>query len=215
MRHCELEHEIPSASELHEYVLCKLENCPLVGLVPELPVSADSEGWFEESEVRAFAELGGTSFGRSAVDTLLRAHERLNKLPRSDPFWEGGNRRPTQLKVVAFCNRLLSQNPFDVDALRTLAVMQSVRSANDFGQCYWARLIRLGAEDSTIPTFAALLTGLVSHSSAAQWAAFVTEVKHAESARPLVEGFAELRHERIAGWAKRALRALRFFSRTR
>ena len=213
MRKDELEHEIPSANELLDYVLCKLEDSPFVGLIPELPLSPDREQW--SGELFAFAEVGGTSFGRLAVDTLLRAHERLNALPRSDSFWENTNRRPTQFKITDFCNRLLSSNPHDVDALRTLAVLQSVHYQNDFGQRYWARLIALGEETSRIPTLAALLTALFAYRSAAQWAAFILQVERVDEGRPLVEAFAESSNERIAGWGRRAIRALRILSHRR
>ena len=87
MELCELENEIPSEHELRTYVLCQLKEF-FVGLVPELPVPANLERWFAESEMFAIGELGGSSCARLVVDTLLRAHERLNELPRSDSLWE-------------------------------------------------------------------------------------------------------------------------------
>ena len=119
------------------------------------------------------------------------------------------NRRPTLLRVSAFCTRLLSVNPFDVDALRAGAVMPSVNSANDFGQQYWARLVTIEAETSRMPTFAALYLGLIASRTEAQWAGFVMEVNRVEEALPLVQAFAESKTPRIAGWGRRALRALR------
>lgn len=63
-------------------------------------------------------QIGFADFVVMLAESIYTCLRRLNQLPRSDPFWENTNRKPTFYKLTGFCRKvLLKQDPFDTYAL--------------------------------------------------------------------------------------------------
>lgn len=91
-----------------------------------------------------------------ALHAVWDGLERLDALPRSDPFWRGSNGRATVGKLHEFCCRLLADDPRDARALWTSAGMELWWCSNEFGMIAWSGLHELELLDPRWPVQAAL-----------------------------------------------------------
>jgi hypothetical protein len=135
----EIKNEVPSDQELAAYLDESLEGSSFSLLIhypenqrqyhPEVAEALCYLSSFQQS-----SELLAT-FRNSLFQSLLR----LNHLPRTDPFWNNTNLRPTLSKLTEFCERVLSAEPNDVLSLLTISVM-TVFHTGEFQRGRWAQL---------------------------------------------------------------------------
>jgi hypothetical protein len=195
----EIRNEIPTDDELREYLLASF---PSLGddfsyLVPECIIRYSPAA----AEFLLLPSLGFGEFWHRAAQAVFRSLQRLNELPRDDPFWQNTNRRPTLFKLHDHCARLLRQDTRDEVALWTVAALDVFYGSNDFGRERWATLRRTTGLDIRWPVYAALYTELHAAPSAAGLAEFLWENAAVAEAAPLLRLFAECPGRRIRAWS--------------
>src|SRR4051794_4919137 len=131
--------ETPSDAELREYLL---ENVRMSALAWSLPDSqfdyATVHVWYAAT-LRAARSAGADEFIGRVVEALYDGLRRLNGVPRDDPFWESGNRRPTLFKLRDYVYRVTGKNPDDVEALWVQASLYLLHGSTNFGAKQWRR----------------------------------------------------------------------------
>jgi hypothetical protein len=179
-----LEHEIPTDEELYRYLM---ENTGLLnaGYASEYP--------------------GCEYFCYKATESIFASLRRLNRLPRSDPFWTNSNRRPTLPKLNDFCRLNFENNPKDTLALWTMAALEVAGGADGFGSPFWYALHGLGEFDVAWPICAALLQGGRCGISDRALASLLISIDAVEAAQPLLQRYAGSPSSHISDWAKRVL----------
>src|SRR5262245_47153596 len=140
----EIKSEQPPDDELYAYFREHLTRSVFGGLHSDAPTRDQDRAFLEQYGLLAFRELGGVAYVEKAARVIFQSCRRLNQLPRSDPFWENTNLRPTVYKVPEFCQRLLAEDPGDTLALWTLASLSTFWGANDFGQEHRSEERRVG-----------------------------------------------------------------------
>ncbi len=131
------------------------------------------------------AELGlNAEFTRTMRGLVVEAFRQLDALPRSDAFWAGTNRRPTQYKLGDFCEKLLRDHPGDIQALWMRAAVTSMMGLG-FHPPTWTRLMAVASPDITWPISAALCgEGLGSNATARDLVVVLTEARRVQEALP-------------------------------
>jgi hypothetical protein len=130
---------------------------------------------------------------------------RLNRLPRSSPFWARTNLQPTIHKLREFCRHLLESDPQDTLALWTQAALEVSWGVDRFGYEQWKALRRSGDLDVTWPICAALLQGGRAGHSYRTLPALLLDMGAIEEARPVLEEYADSELGNSCDWAKRVL----------
>src|SRR5271166_5537485 len=74
---------------------------------------------------------------------VLDGFQRLDALPRDDPFWDRTNHRPTLGKAFEFSRKLHAVDPGDVRALWTLAGV-SLLTWQNFEPGLWSWFVQAG-----------------------------------------------------------------------
>jgi hypothetical protein len=141
-------------------------------------------------------------------ESIFESACRLNRLPRSDPFWSKTNRRPTIHKLGDFCRLILDRNPQDRLALWTIAALDVSFGVDAFGCEQWKVLRTLDDFDVSWPICAALLQGGRAGISASNLAALLIDMDVVEAAEPHLQWYADLASPNISDWAKRVLELL-------
>lgn len=201
----EIKTEVPADSELRQYLL---ECFPFISdeftFIPPGPWEgyADADRF---SDFRLLESIGFNSFFQRAVTAVFQCLQRLNQLPRDDPFWHNTNRRPTVPKLWGFCRRLLQRDSGDTLALWTWAALELLHGSNDFGQAEWKALARAGVLEITWPIYAALYTELNAAPSAEALATLLVEFNGAAEAIPFIETLTHSEGANISAWARRVL----------
>ena len=179
-----LDNEIPTEEELHDYLIDNL------GLL--------SSGYASEYP-------GCETFCKKAIGTILESLNRLNQLPRIDPFWTNTNRRPTIHKLDDYCNLLLQGNDQDTLAIWTLAALDVSRGIDGFGCQHWQALHDQGNFDVTWPICAALLQGGPAGISDRALAMLLSDIEVVETAQPVLQSYVASARPNISAWATRVL----------
>jgi len=205
----ELRDEVPSDEALQAYCEEHLRNS-IFSLIASSRL--ELERTYAADIVLAIETLhtvGGERFCELAMSSILDSLRRLNRLPRTDPFWVNTNKRPTIYKLPDFCKGILIDEPHDVLSLWTLGSITVWSYSNQFGQHYWERLYRLGQVELTSALTAALLIQITSNDTAQQFAEFLQE------SDAIVEGSSHLTRLREHGaaflctWVDRVLACMR------
>ncbi|HEU4391816.1 MAG TPA: hypothetical protein VFV34_28780, partial [Blastocatellia bacterium] len=153
----EIKNEIPSDRELGDYFIDHINgSCLAVAYYGAAVQEHRSQEWAKP--LVALYEIGFGQTVKQIADSILDSLHRLNRLPRSDPFWDNTNKRPTIFKLNDFCKRLLRENPDDVLCLRCSAALEVFHGSNSFGQHYWTRLHKLAALEVSWPIVAGLIS---------------------------------------------------------
>ena len=189
----ELQNEIPTKEELYRYFM---ERCARL-MQPD--VQTDNDNLAE-----AF-RLGCKQLLRRTGECIFESLQRLNQLPRTDPFWRNTNKRPTIFKLDQFGRRELDIKPDDRQALWMLAALDVFHGSNSFGRAYWMRLQKLGDFDITWALLAGLWAEVNFGIGSSEMAKLLIEMESVGEARPLLELFAESRSEQITVWAEAVL----------
>jgi hypothetical protein len=137
----ELKNEVPTDQELREYYM------EHYGYLVELlnhqhPESGADTEFFRA--LRLLPSLGCKDFLSTALESIFASLQRLNRLPRTDPFWHNTNRRPTVYKLHEFCQLVLQKDPNDALALWTVMAMSIFAGADSSYSREWRRLNELG-----------------------------------------------------------------------
>jgi hypothetical protein len=181
----ELQSEVPTDDELRRYLEASL-NRSGISLLSGLP---ENQTHYHPEVVESLAFLSSSPvcarFVDSAANTLLTSLQRLNRVPRDDSFWERTNRRPTIFKLTDFGERVLREDPNDVLALLTRAVLNIVFTG-EFGLSLWVQLYRLNAVDLEYVAFAALLLEVGGSPTSEEFAQFLKETANASKADELL-----------------------------
>jgi hypothetical protein len=92
----EIKNEVPTDQELRDYFM---EHYGSLGdLLNHQHAGSDAESEATRA-LRLSPDLGCKSFLSTALDSIFASLQRLNRLPRTDPFWHNTNRRPTVYKL--------------------------------------------------------------------------------------------------------------------
>lgn len=203
----EIHDEIPSDIELAEYLQASLASSAF----DLLDTAAQFPNRYAPAHVEALQYLSSCAIRKDFYSglraSLFLALKRLNQLPRTDPFWSNTNRRPTLYKLPAFCERTLSANPHDIEALLAITAL-AVISVGEFRQGRWTQLLGRNAVSAKWVVFAAMLmemTGSVDTHHLAECAKAAG--REAEVVSELNEA-ARNGGAAIAGWANQMLTLL-------
>jgi hypothetical protein len=113
-------------------------------------------------------------------EALLDGLRRLDALPRTDPFWDGTNRRPTVYKLRELAERTLERGPKEAWACWAYAAISLLWCTNDFGLPGWRGLYELGLLDPSWPIHAAFHVRVsTGHNTAPAIAGFLRAIKEA------------------------------------
>jgi hypothetical protein len=180
----------------------------------ETPSDQELLDYFHQYATQHFPALQGlrpglfqcNQFLEKAGGAIRDSLQRLNKLPRTDSFWQNTNKRPTVFKLHEFCQFVLRNDPSDELALHTLVALCVLLGANDFGQEYLNRLYQLGAVDLNPIICAAmhleLSTGVPSGRRLAD---VLHELDAVQPAQLILKGYCESDLKEAALWSKAAL----------
>lgn len=159
--------------------------------------------------IRQAREAGiGEEFIERATRAVLDGYQRLDALPRNNPFWEGSNRRPTWYKLPALCTMLLEVDPGDGRAVSTLAATHIV-SFLGFNAALWLPLVRHLGLDPSWPIHASLYLNAYCGPDSVPSLVFLLDVAAIrEAAVPIFGEFARSGHRFASAWALRVLDAL-------
>lgn len=147
-------------------------------------------------------------FCAKASESIFECLRRLNRLPRTDPFWTHTNRRPTLYKLDDYCRFVLENAPHDTLALWTMAALAVSKGVEGFGSEQWKALHALDYLDVTWPICAALLQGGPAGISDVALASLLRDIGAIETARPLLQQYVDSSVQNIGSWAVRVLDAL-------
>jgi hypothetical protein len=158
-----------------------------------------SRAVWADSDVWARAE-------QAILDGLLR----LNRLPRSDPYWATwANDRPTFAKLAEYCTRLRNADPADLGAIWLEVALNLYCCANDFGTESWRALHHNGCFDVAWPIDAAAVVQLYSGvPTVLALTSLVHELGEEQAARSYLAVRSKCSDVHAAGWARHALRTL-------
>jgi hypothetical protein len=160
-------------------------------------------------ELGEFARLAGEAgidkdFIRRIRWAVYDGFQRLDALPRDDPFWEGTNRRPTFHKLPDLCDKLLGMNPGDERALWTKAAAYVVSFWN-FDPALWLPFVAAGGLDASLPINAALYVDYsCGTDSVHQLVTLLDRTGLCPSALPILERLARSNDQFIKDWATKA-----------
>jgi hypothetical protein len=154
--------------------------------------------------------MGCNKLLEKAGESILSSLRRLNELPRTDPFWENTNRRPTVYKLHDFCNRLLRDNPQDVLALWTIASLNLLWGVDELSQDQWKRLHDIGNFDVSWVVHAGLFSYLNAGIEADDLAKLLIDMNGVEESKPLLHAFSKSEADLVADWGKKVLSRLGF-----
>jgi len=187
----ELKNEIPTEEELYRYFM---ESCPRL-----------MEPQFEDDETSEALRLGCDRLLRKVGECIFESLQRLNTLPRTDPFWRNTNKRPTIFKLSEFGRDLLKLNADDRQALWLKASLAVFYGAHDFGSENWKRLRELGDFDVSWAVLAGLWNEVNLGFGPGGTASLLLEMEATEEARPLLELCAGSKSVFISEWAQGVL----------
>jgi hypothetical protein len=197
----ELKNEVPTDQELRDYFM------EHYGYLVDL-LNLHNAGSDAESEVtralRLLPGLGCKGFLSTALESIFASLQRLNRLPRTDPFWRNTNRRPTVYKLNEFCQLVLQRDPNDALALWTVIAMRIFHGRDNFYPREWRRLYESGQLETGQVVCAALCSGLTGGDTEG-FIELLIEIGAVEEARTMLEQFRASGSELIAEWALRAL----------
>lgn len=198
----EIVDEHPTDHELRVHLYASL---PSTGLrSPELLF----DGPVEQSpqpmdDVRVFRALGLHLLVAEGVEAVYRGLQRLNALPRNDPFWHNTNCRPTLGKLSSFLRSVVQENPSNHEARWALCVLSSTARPRPEN---WAVIFRSGWCELLSIYRLALLYELYGEETGEDFGRFVREVGAENDARPMLEE--ARRYSFLVDWAVQARDAM-------
>ena len=199
-------------SRVHTNTLCMNNAMPV--LKNEIPTEEELNRYFIEGQNAGLCLIrdsyatqypGCEPFCTKAREIIFECLCRLNRLPRSDPFWTGTNRRPTIPKLRDYCKLILKDNPHDAIAIWTMGALDVWQCVDGFGYEHWKALHGLGNFDVSWPICAALLQGGPGGISDVALATLLMEMGAIEAAQPFLQEYANSERSNINAWAKRVL----------
>lgn len=162
-------------------------------------------------EIKVFrdhaAKLGvDAEFIRTMSGLVVEAFRQLDGLPRSDGFWDGTNRRPTQYKLSSFCAKLLRDRPGDTQVLWMAIAVRSVICLG-FNPRIWIRLMVAARPDITWPIVAVLCGEFIgSYDTVRDLAAVLTEAGRIREALPELTRMKQgSDHAYVSDWAGKVI----------
>lgn len=150
------ENEVPTEAELSAYLFDRLKSSGIAMLShhphSEIQLHPDVNEALDYLSASPLRER----FLHTAHGTLLGELQRLNRLPRDNPFWLNTNRRPTLFKLRDFAAHGQNADPQDAPSLLTQAVMDMV-DVTAFRPDLWTKLHGANVVDLEFVVFSALL----------------------------------------------------------
>jgi hypothetical protein len=195
----EIKNELPTDQELREYFMEHYGY--LVDLLSHKDLDADSEPL---RALRLLPGLGCEEFLSTSLESIFASLQRLNRLSRTDPFWNNTNKRPTVFKLDEFCRLILEEDPSDALALRTILAKSVLDCAASFNAQGWKRMIEAGQLEAPQVACAALCYALMGGESEGL-VELLKEVQAVEDVRPMLEQFSASESELISEWATSVL----------
>ena len=175
--------ETPTDEELREYLL---EHARMSALAWSVEGSqfdyATVHQWYAAT-LRSVRGAGADEFVEKVIEALYEGLKRLNAVPRDDPFWESGNRRPTLFKLRDYNYRVTSKNPDDVGALWVQASLYLLHGSTNFGAKQWRRLHYNKRFDVSWPVMAALITELNSSPTGNELVELIDRIEMVDEAK--------------------------------
>ncbi|HEY7065119.1 MAG TPA: hypothetical protein VII06_26825 [Chloroflexota bacterium] len=144
---------------------------------------------------------------RATLDGLLR----LNRLPRSDPYWATwANDLPTFAKLGEYAARLRDADSSDIGAIWLAAAGSLYACDNDFGSDAWRALHRQDEFDIAWAIDAAAVVELSSGVPTVEAVgSLIRELGQADAAGSYLSDHLKSENAYAASWARRALEALK------
>ena len=168
----EIRSEIPTDKELATYLDESLESSS-ISLLSDYP---DNQRHYHPELVEALAYLSSrrisAEFLSGLKNSMLLSLQRLNQVPRTDPFWKNTNLRPTVFKLTEFCERKLDGDPDDVPSLLTITAM-IIFHTGEFQRGRWTELLSLETVSPEWIVFAAMLLEVCGADDSSEFAEFV------------------------------------------
>lgn len=200
--------EAPTDEELREYLLANVKMSPIAWNFPDSEFSTAKLAPDYVASLRAFPLVGGSLFLQRVVDALFAGLQRLNGLPRDDPFWESRNPRPTLYKLRDFAAKTVQRDPNDVVALWTQVGLYILHGSRNFGAKQWRRLHYVGQFDVTWPILAALVTEINADPTVEPLTELLDRIEMKEEARAFLRTFDACNDPWIIEWRDAVLAAL-------
>jgi hypothetical protein len=141
---------------------------------------------------------------------ILNGLVRLDKLPRTNPFWRTwANHRATMTKLQDYSSQLLQENPADEEIIWLAAALSLNYSGNDFASEAWRALHKLGRFNLAWAIDAAAYVELGSGVfTVGALVDLLRELGLVDQARAYLQIAAQDESSTRQGWALRVLAAL-------
>lgn len=154
------------------------------------------------------AALGCGELFWKLKDVFYRFFAQLNRLDRSDAFWDADRFCSCRHVLCHFVKWQIDRNPLDVLALWTHCGLDLLRGANEFNHSLWARLYRLGEIEPRQVVQAALYANCDAENIAPQLLAFLEETGTEDEVLPFLKRISRSKVEHHANFGKTVLAVL-------
>jgi hypothetical protein len=203
----EIKKEVPSDQELAAYLNESLADSSF-SLLADYP---QRQNHYHPEVVEALSYLSSwkrsSEFLATFKDSIFQSAQRLNKLPRTDPFWHNTNLRPTVFKLTAFCERILSTEPNDTLALLTISAM-TIFHTSDFQRGRWTQLHALNAVSPQLIVFAAMLLEVSGADDRNEFSEFINSTGTSAAVTPLLNEIANHGGKLLSDWSLSVIASL-------
>lgn len=204
----EIRNEVPSDEELWAYLDESLASSPLFLLTDLSRTHPQLQGPLDQASAAIVACPLYPALLTTIRDVLIRSLQRLNALPRSDPFWINTNLRPTVFKLPEFCARIVQREPDDVLSLWTMSALQIAHWGN-FDPGHWAQLYRLSEVSLDMAAFAAMVLEAEGSPTSEDFAEFLMVTGNHDAIGSLLAETVEDGGELLSDWRNGVLISLR------
>jgi hypothetical protein len=201
----EIKNEVPSEEELRTYVNQWLgESC--ISMLGDI----DRPNLYHETIREAISYLSSCNCScliRRLKDAVFDGLKRLNRLPRSDAFWNNSNLRPTAPKLGCYCAAILVRQPDDELALLGKAAL-NLAHAGDFDVKSWQRLLHLGTLSLDDLVCAGMFLEAAGSPNAEQFALLLRETRTETEALPILNEVVQNAGAFLAEWGRTVQRLI-------
>ena len=203
----EIKNEVPSDRELAAYLDESLKRSSF-SLLIDYPESLKPFGpEFVEAMSYLWSYQHSAEFLATFKNSIFQSLQRLNQLPRTDPFWHNTNLRPTVPKVAEFCEKILFTQPDDVLSLLTISAM-TIFHTSEFERGRWKELHALNAVSLEMIVFAAMLLEIAGADDRREFSEFINATDTRAAVMPLIEEVASHGGKLLSEWSRSVMASL-------
>jgi hypothetical protein len=203
----EIRNEIPSDQELADYLDESLNSSSISLLTDYRSPQARLHTELVEALDYLSSRPISSEFLSDLKNALFLSLQRLNQLPRTNPFWRNSNLRPTIFKVGEFCEGVLSREPADVPSLLAISAM-TIFHTSEFRWGRWTQLLALNAVSLEWIVFAAMYMEVCGADDSGEFAEFVGSSGMRTAITPLLAKIGEDSGSLLSRWSYNVLSLL-------